>query len=100
MAREIDGLFDIGSFEEERDHQGSVSDADSGHDVRTALFGRAVSRALGGATTSSVASFLREPGAVVFFNHRRGKRVYRIVRIPESVAQRVHRRMRRDEARA
>jgi hypothetical protein len=44
--------------------------------------------------------FLREPGVVVFFNHQPGKRVYRIVRIPESVAQRVHRRMRRDEARA
>jgi transcriptional regulator GlxA family with amidase domain len=38
--------------------------------------------------------FLREPGVVVFFNHRPGKRVYRVLRIPESVAQRVHRRMR------
>jgi transcriptional regulator GlxA family with amidase domain len=40
--------------------------------------------------------FLREPGVVVFFNHRPGKRVYRVLRIPESVAQRVHRRMQRD----
>lgn len=39
--------------------------------------------------------FLREPGVVVFHNARPGKRVYRTLRIPESVALRVHRRMTR-----
>ena len=39
--------------------------------------------------------FLREPGVVVFFHHRPGRRVYRTLRIPESVALRVHRRMQR-----
>ena len=39
--------------------------------------------------------FLREPGVVVFCNPRRGTRVYRTLRIPQSVAERVHRRMRR-----
>jgi hypothetical protein len=39
--------------------------------------------------------FLHEPGVVVFFTHRPGKRTYRTVRIPESVAQRVHRRLRK-----
>ena len=43
--------------------------------------------------------FLNEPGVVVFFKHRPGKRVYRILRIPESVVERVHRRMRKDEGR-
>jgi len=43
--------------------------------------------------------FLNEPGVVVFFKPRPGKRVYRILRIPESVVQRVHRRMRKDEGR-
>lgn len=38
---------------------------------------------------------LREPGVVVFFNAKPGKRVYRTIRVPESVAHRVHRRMRR-----
>ena len=38
--------------------------------------------------------FLHEPGVVVFFKQRPGRRVYRTLRIPESVAQRVHRRMR------
>lgn len=42
--------------------------------------------------------FLHEPGVVVFFKHRPGKRVYRILRVPESVAQRVHRRMEADSA--
>ena len=37
--------------------------------------------------------FLHEPGVVVFFHHRPGRRVYRTLRIPESVALRVHRRM-------
>jgi hypothetical protein len=37
--------------------------------------------------------FLREPGVVVFFKHRPGIRTYRTVRIPESVARRVHGRM-------
>ena len=40
--------------------------------------------------------FVREPGAVVFYNHRPGKRVYRTLRVPESVALRVHRRMRKE----
>ena len=33
--------------------------------------------------------FLREPGVVIFFHHRPGRRVYRTLRIPESVALRV-----------
>ena len=37
--------------------------------------------------------FLKEPGVVVFYNQRPGRRVYRTLRIPESVALRVHRRM-------
>jgi hypothetical protein len=41
--------------------------------------------------------FLNEPGVVVFFKQRPGRRGYRILRIPESVVQRVHRRMRKDE---
>ena len=41
--------------------------------------------------------FLHEPGVVVFFKYRTGKRTYRILRIPESVAERVHRRMRKVE---
>lgn len=39
--------------------------------------------------------FLREPGVVVFVRHRPGKRTYRVLRIPESVAHRVHYRMQR-----
>ena len=39
--------------------------------------------------------FLHEPGVVVFYNQRPGRRVYRTLRIPESVALRVHRRMRK-----
>ena len=38
--------------------------------------------------------FLHEPDVVVFWKQRPGRRVYRTLRIPESVAQRVHRRMR------
>jgi len=41
--------------------------------------------------------FLEEPGVVVFFKHRPGRRTYRTLRIPESVAQRVHRQMRKGE---
>jgi len=41
--------------------------------------------------------FLNEPGVVVFFKHRPGRRTYRTLRIPESVAQRVHRQMRKGE---
>jgi hypothetical protein len=41
--------------------------------------------------------FLHEPGVVIFFKQRPGRRVYRTLRIPESVVQRVHRRMRKDE---
>ena len=37
--------------------------------------------------------FLREPGVVIFCNPRRGARVYRTLRIPASVAERVHRRL-------
>jgi hypothetical protein len=40
--------------------------------------------------------FVHEPGVVVFFKYRPGKRTYRVLRIPESVAERVHRRLRRD----
>lgn len=39
--------------------------------------------------------FLHEPGVVVFFKYRPGRRTYRTVRIPESVARRVHRRLER-----
>ena len=42
--------------------------------------------------------FLNEPGVVVFFKHRPGKRTYRTVRIPEFVARWVHLRMERDTA--
>jgi hypothetical protein len=37
--------------------------------------------------------FQRETGVVVFCNPQKGKRVYRTLRIPESVAERVHRRL-------
>ena len=37
-----------------------------------------------------------EPGVVVFFKYQPGKRTYRVLRIPQSVAERVHRRMQRD----
>jgi len=37
--------------------------------------------------------FLCEPGVVVFWRQRPGRRVYRTLRIPASVAERVHRRM-------
>jgi hypothetical protein len=39
--------------------------------------------------------FVHEPGVVVFFKYRPGKRTYRTLRIPSSVAERVHRRMRK-----
>jgi transcriptional regulator GlxA family with amidase domain len=39
--------------------------------------------------------FLRESGVVVFYNQRPGRRVYRTLRIPASVAERVYRRMSR-----
>ena len=39
--------------------------------------------------------FLHEPGVVVFYQQRPGRRVYRTLRIPGSVAQRVHTRLRR-----
>ena len=39
--------------------------------------------------------FLHEPGVVVFYRQQPGRRVYRTLRIPESVALRVHRRMRK-----
>ena len=39
--------------------------------------------------------FLREPGVVVFYQARPGRRVYRTARIPESVAKAVHRRLTR-----
>ena len=41
--------------------------------------------------------FLQEPGVVVFWRQQPGKRVYRTIRIPASVALRVHRRMSRIE---
>ena len=37
--------------------------------------------------------FEKEPGTIVFCNPRKGTRVYRTLRIPQSVAMRVHRRM-------
>lgn len=37
--------------------------------------------------------FLHEPGVVIFYHHRPGRRVYRTLRIPASVALRVHQRM-------
>lgn len=39
--------------------------------------------------------FLHEPGVLIFYNSRPGRRVYRSIRIPASVAQRVHDRMSR-----
>ncbi len=39
--------------------------------------------------------FMHEPDVVIFHHHRPGRRVYRTLRIPESVAQRVHLRLRR-----
>jgi hypothetical protein len=39
--------------------------------------------------------FLHEPGVVIFHHRRPGRRVYRTLRIPESVAQRVHIRLRK-----
>ena len=39
--------------------------------------------------------FLHEPGVVVFYRQQPGKRVYRTLRIPASIALRVHRRMRK-----
>jgi transcriptional regulator GlxA family with amidase domain len=39
--------------------------------------------------------FRHEPGVVVFCHYRPGRRVYRTLRIPESVALRVHTRMRK-----
>lgn len=44
--------------------------------------------------------FRDEPGVVVFFKYRPGRRTYRTVRIPASVADRVHRRLSREPARA
>ena len=38
--------------------------------------------------------FLHEPGVIIFYRQQPGKRVYRTLRIPASVALRVHRRMR------
>jgi hypothetical protein len=37
--------------------------------------------------------FLHEPGVVVFYHYRPGRRVYRTLRIPQSVALRVHQRL-------
>jgi hypothetical protein len=37
--------------------------------------------------------FLKEPGVVVFWRQRPGRRVYRTLRIPQSVAFHVHQRM-------
>jgi hypothetical protein len=39
--------------------------------------------------------FLREPDVVVFYHSRPGRRVYRTLRIPKVVAQRVYGRMKR-----
>lgn len=40
--------------------------------------------------------FLHEPGVIVFCHPRPGRRVYRTLRIPVSVAARVYRRMRKE----
>ena len=40
--------------------------------------------------------FRDEPGVVILCHPRAGRRVYRSVRIPESVLRRVHKRMRRE----
>jgi hypothetical protein len=37
--------------------------------------------------------FVDEPGVIIFHHQRPGRRIYRTLRIPESVAVRVHRRM-------
>ena len=37
--------------------------------------------------------FTREPGVVVICEPKRGRRTYRTLRIPQSVAERVHRRL-------
>ena len=42
--------------------------------------------------------FLHETGAVIFLKRRPANRVYRVLRVPESVARRVHRRMQNDQA--
>ena len=39
--------------------------------------------------------FLHEPGVIIFYREQPGKRVYRTLRIPASVALRVHRRLRK-----
>jgi transcriptional regulator GlxA family with amidase domain len=39
--------------------------------------------------------FENEPGTVVFWRQQPGRRIYRTLRVPESVAARVHRRMAR-----
>jgi transcriptional regulator GlxA family with amidase domain len=39
--------------------------------------------------------FLHEQGVVIFYHHRPGRRVYRTLHIPESVALRVHTRLRK-----
>jgi transcriptional regulator GlxA family with amidase domain len=39
--------------------------------------------------------FIHEPGVVIFFKYRPGRRTYRTLRIPESVARRVHQEKRR-----
>ena len=39
--------------------------------------------------------FLQEPDVVIFYSQRPGRRTYRTIRIPASVAERVHRRMRK-----
>jgi hypothetical protein len=39
--------------------------------------------------------FLREPGVVIFYHNRPGRRIYRTLRVPQSVAERVHLRLRR-----
>jgi len=41
--------------------------------------------------------FREEPGVVVFFKYRPGRRTYRVLRVPQSVAERVHKRMQKAE---
>jgi hypothetical protein len=42
--------------------------------------------------------FLREPGVVIFYHQRPGRRTYRTLRVPESIAARVHGRLTRTAA--
>jgi len=42
--------------------------------------------------------FRDEPGVVIFVKYRPGRRTYRILRVPQSVAERVHKRMQKGDS--